>query len=248
MAACPVLATPTIVRQLCRLVAQGYNAREIEQRLGITHRRVHRIAKRNGIDMQGGLGNNARRVQVVIATPVLAALDTVAAGAGVDRCEMARRILAVALGGSGEAAIRLLGPQSRPKRSYGQAKAPMVGKRAQRAALRAARAAEEAERARLEAKAAAEAIARMPTTVKDAIAAGQHPLRAVRLHLGLRQVDVAERVGMGFHGDTQIGEIERGRYRLTPWMAERLAKAMGVEAAWLRPRTSEVANNTPIAP
>lgn len=153
------------------------------------------------------------------------ALDALAERAAVDRCEIISRLLAVALEDGGRPAARLLGKLAQPKRRYMS--------REDRAAMKAAEAATRAAQEFDRQAEAARRWATAPEPVRAAVAAGQHPLRAVRLHLGLRQRDVAERAGLGFYGETRVGEMERGDRPLTPRMRERLAAAMGVEAEWL---------------
>lgn len=214
-------STPAeVVRSIADLARDGLTTREIGARLGLPVCRVIRVAKRRGIELPIAV-KGARRVSVLVGAAYVPALDVLANAASVSRAELVRRLLSVALEKGGKPAAQLLGPLAKPKRHYTPKRTPEQ-KEADRRAAEAAQAAAEAER-----------LASLPEWLKAALAAGQHPLKAVRLHLGLRQRDVADAAGMGAYGENDIGDLERGGRPLAAKMAARLAAAMGVVPEWL---------------
>ena len=206
-------------RAIAELAPQGFTAPQIAERLGIKCARVQRLARRDGVTLPGA-GGRACRIAVPVPTAQLPALDAIATGAAVTRAEIIRRLVLAALDSGGKPAVRLLGKSARPKRTY-RSREVREAQEAAQAVAEAARAAEVARSA-----------PPWPEWLRAAVAAGQHPLRAVRLHLGLRLVDVEAAAGVS---QNRVGAIERGAIPFTPRMRARLAPALGVEPGWLDP-------------
>jgi DNA-binding XRE family transcriptional regulator len=65
----------------------------------------------------------------------------------------------------------------------------------------------------------------LPATVWAAIESGEHPIRAIRKHRGLTQIDVAERAGLR---QGYIADIETGKKTGSAASLKAIAAALGV--------------------
>jgi DNA-binding XRE family transcriptional regulator len=65
----------------------------------------------------------------------------------------------------------------------------------------------------------------LPAVVWDAIESGEHPIRAIRKHRGLTQIDVAEQAGLR---QGYIADIEAGKKRGSATSLKAIAAALGV--------------------
>lgn len=101
-----------------RLLLDGYNAPEVAILAGVNRRRVHRIARRIGVSLPLGLGDNARRISVVLPKACLPALDELASTAGVGRGEFLGRVFLVDLEDGGRHLVRRMSRLARRPRTY----------------------------------------------------------------------------------------------------------------------------------
>ena len=105
-------------RLIRRLLHDGYNAPEVAVLAGVHPRRVHRLARRIGVSLPVGLGDNARRISVVLPKGCLPALDDMASRAGVGRGEFLARAFLVELEDGGRHLIRRMARLARRPRKY----------------------------------------------------------------------------------------------------------------------------------
>ncbi|MBA1157968.1 hypothetical protein [Microvirga mediterraneensis] len=126
--AAPELSAPSPTPQdlacsIATLSADGYSAEEIGKALNIPMARVHRIARRKGIDLAGAAGR--RRLRVELPAAHVERIAALAAVAKVTRAKMIERMIAAALEEDDSRVRRNLGKRALPKRRYTRrAKAP----------------------------------------------------------------------------------------------------------------------------
>lgn len=107
---------PDLERSIAALAADGYSADEIGKALKIPTARVHRIARRKGIDLAGAAGR--RRFRVELPAAHVERIAALAAVAKVTRAVMISRMVAAALEEDDTRVRRNLGKRALPKRRY----------------------------------------------------------------------------------------------------------------------------------
>ena len=212
----PHAKTHAVAARIRFLAGEGFTGAEIAKRIELSYQRTVRVTDMFGIEL--GSARGRRKISDVgLSTEAVAAVATLAERAGVTRAVMLERLVTVALDGGAQVAARRLGKLALPVKRRSSAGGPRPLTRRP---------------PKLPPVVDRDDASPRPEWLMTAITEGQHPVRAARLHAGLRQTDLGRLVGIEA---SVVSNIKRGVPPFTVRMRHRLAAVLGVEPEWLRP-------------